>query len=178
MSIGDLFRGKDKENWLKSMSMELGRFVQGNKYGVKSTDTIGFFNQSEVPSIAKVTYANFVAGFWSLQNEQFRIRFIVGGDKLEFVEDTGAPSTYIVELKILADSTISDDHKGARFLSCDLKDFFLASPIDKPEYTNMKYPFIPDDIKDQYSLANKMTHDGYVYIKIKRVCTTLNRLQS
>ena len=63
MSIGDLFRGKDKENWLKSMSMELGRFVQGNKYGVKSTDTIGFFNQSEVPSIAKVTYANFVAGF-------------------------------------------------------------------------------------------------------------------
>ena len=40
----------DKDTWNKSMSMELGRLVQGNKYGVSVTDTIDFIHQNEVPS--------------------------------------------------------------------------------------------------------------------------------
>ena len=43
-----------------------------------------------------------------------------------------------VETKILINSTILDAKKGTRFMSCDLKDFFLASPMKGSEY--MKVP--------------------------------------
>ena len=49
-------------------------------------------------------------------------------------------------------------------MSCDIKDFFLASPMCKPKYMKMKFSIFPQDIVDQYSLADKVAPDGYIYI--------------
>ena len=62
----------------------------------------------------------------------------VGGDKLTYHEDISSPTASLLEMKILLNSVISDTAKGARFLTCDLKDFFLATPMAKPEF--MKIP--------------------------------------
>ena len=48
--IEALMNDIDEDTWNKSMSMELGRLVQGSKYGVSVTDTIDFIHQNEVPS--------------------------------------------------------------------------------------------------------------------------------
>ena len=45
----DLLQGNESKTWQKSMSMELGRLAQGNKYGVTPTDTIDFIMKHEVP---------------------------------------------------------------------------------------------------------------------------------
>ena len=45
----------------------------------------------------------------------------------------------MIDTKIIVNSVISDANKGARFLGADLKDFFLGSKMDKPEY--MRIPF-------------------------------------
>ena len=149
------------------MSTELGRLAQGNKYGVTPTDTIDFITKDELPPNKKVTYANFIADHRPLKPEPNRIRCVVGGDKLDYHDDAGAPTTDLLETKLLINSTISDAHKGARFCSIDLKDFFLASPMENPEYIRMQWAYIPQDIRDQYNLHDKVS-DGYVYIKIKK----------
>ena len=56
---------------------------------------------------------------------------MVGGDKLDCNFDTGSPTTNLVEFKILINSIIAEAKNGARFMSLDLKDFFLATPMTK-----------------------------------------------
>ena len=60
----------------------------------------------------------------------WRIRMVVGGDKLEFYSDSGSPATDLTETKILLNSIISDVDKGARFASMDLKDMFLHTIME------------------------------------------------
>lgn len=53
-------------------------------------------------------------------------------------------------------------------MSANLKDFFLATPMEGHEYMRVKYKHIPEDIKKRYNLAEKVTSDDYIYIKIKK----------
>ena len=51
---------------------------------------------------------------------------VVGGDRLDYFDDSGSPAASLLETKILINSTISDADKGAKFMSADLKDFFCT----------------------------------------------------
>ena len=50
----------------------------------------------------------------------------------------------------------------------DIKDHFLETPINNAEYIKVKYKHFPQDIKEKYNLHDRVTPDGYVYIKIKK----------
>ena len=164
----DTLRKKNPLIWNKALSNEWGRLAQGNEYGVEFTDTIEFIPKSELPTKAAVTYASFVCDHRPLKTEPNRVRIVVGGDKLTYSDDAASPATDLLETKILLNSTISDAEKGARFLSCDLKDFFLASPMNKPEYMKVHISKFPPDIIQRYKLELLQDDNGYVYIKIKK----------
>ena len=74
----------------------------------------------------------------------------------------------MLETKLLVNSTISEAHKGARFMSADLKYFFLATPMQGDEYMKVPYKHFPPDIRQRYKLDDKVTATGYIYIKIKK----------
>ena len=46
---------------------------------------------------------------------------------------------------------------------CDLKYFFLATPMLQPEYMNIHIRFFSQDIIEKYNLMNKVS-DGYINI--------------
>ena len=71
----------------------------------------------------------------------------MGGDKLTYNEDSAAPAANLLETKILINSTISDAHRGARFMSADIKDHFLATSILDLEYMKTRYKYVPKDIR-------------------------------
>ena len=96
---------------------------------------------------------------------------VVGGDKLEFPDDPASPASGLLETKLLLNSVISDAHKGARFLSADLKDHFLASPMEETEYMRIHSRYFLDDIRKQYNIKELTDEDGYVYVMIKKECT-------
>ena len=138
-TINSLLFGPAHEVWQQAMSNEWGRLAQGNDNGINFTDTIDFIHRHDVPSQQKVTYGSFVCNFKPLKKEQYRIRLVAGGDILMYDEDTGAPAPSLIETKLLINSVISDSKQGAKFLSCDLKDFFLATPMEKAEYMKVQY---------------------------------------
>ena len=80
-----------------------------------------------------------------------------------------------METKILINSTISDAKDGARFMSADIKDYFLATPMEQAEYMKVQYKHIPEDIRTKYNLQDKVTKDNCIYIKIKRACIAINK---
>ena len=142
--------------------------AQGNDSGVRSTDTIDFIFKYEVPKDSDVTYASYVLDHRLLKIEPYRVRITVGGDRLSYAEDAGSHAANLLETKVLINSTISDANKGAKFMTADIKDYFLATPMDKPEYMKVKLKHIPEDIRLKYNLYDKVTADDYIFLKIKK----------
>ena len=120
-----------------------------------------------MPKNKDITYGSFVCDYRPLKSEPWRVWIVVGGDKLSYNSETGSPAASLLETKILLNSTISDAHKGARFMSMDLKDFFLATPMQHPEYMRVPIKFFPSDIIRMYKLNDKI-HNNNIYIKIKK----------
>ena len=116
----------------------------------------------------KGTYVSFVYDHRSLNTEPWRVRLTVGGNKLPYEVDAGSPAYNLIETKILVNSTISDAHKGAKSLSCDLKNFFLASPITQSEYMRVPIKHFPQDIKERYKFHNLMDTKGNLFFNIKK----------
>ena len=121
-----------------------------------------------MPTGRDVTYANYVLEYRPLKTQTHRVRITVGGDRLSYPDDASSPATNILETKVLLNSVISDSHKGARFMTADVKDFFLNSPMKRPEYMKTSYKHFPSDIRRKYKLDSKVTPSGHIYIRIKK----------
>ena len=50
-------------------------------------------------------------------------------------------------------------HKGAKFITYDIRNYYLATPLDYPKYVKIKITDIPQDFIDKYNLQ-KYVHDG------------------
>ena len=128
------------------MSNEWGRLAAGNQYGVEATHTIEFITKDEVPSDKHPTYISFVCDERPLKDKRWRVRGVVGGDKLQYAADAGSPATDLVETKILFNSVISDANNGAKFCSIDLKDMFLHTLLKHFEYLKVPIRYFTPDI--------------------------------
>ena len=53
-------------------------------------------------------------------------------------------------------------------MTIDIKNFYLMTPLKRPEYFRLKLSDIPQEIIDEYKLKEKATPDGWVYIKVCR----------
>jgi hypothetical protein len=68
--------------------------------------------------------------------------------------------------KISVKSIISTPY--AKCFMMDIKDFYLNTPVKRPEYMRLKISDIPDEIIEQYNLKSLVTLAGYIYCKINR----------
>ena len=52
-------------------------------------------------------------------------------------------------------------------MTIDVKIFYLNTTMKRYEYVRVKLSGIPDEITQQYQLAN-LVHNGYVYLKVRK----------
>ena len=72
-----------------------------------------------------------------------------GGDKIHYDGPTKANTAAMSTVKILLQSVISDD---ADFMTLDIKDFYLMTPLPRPEYIRVPLKFISPKILDKHNL--------------------------
>ena len=56
--------------------------------------------------------------------------------------------------------------KGTKFITYDICNYYLATPLDYPEYVKIKLTDIPQEFIDEYNLHNYF-HEGWVYLEIR-----------
>ena len=166
-SLDKLLQGDNKLVWSKGLTNELGRIAQG-VHDIIGNDTVDYIHKSDVPPGAIVTYANFICDYRPLKEEQYRVRLTVGGDMLEYLFDATSPAANLIETKLLLNSTISRSSQGARFMTIDIKDFFLQSYMKHPEYMRIHKKYFTDAIRQKYNINDLIGDDDYVYCRIKR----------
>ena len=160
----ELLASSDGHHWENSCSNEFGRLAQGRHPTMPTgTDTIFFIHPSRIPPGRRATYLRIVCDDRPQKTETRRVRHTVGGDKIDYPFAVATKVAGITTVKILINSVISTP--DARFMSIDIKDFFLNNPMARYEYIRIPVDIIPQDIMDQYNL-HELVVGGYVYVEI------------
>eukprot|EP00804_Cyclotella_cryptica_P003021 CCRYP_006028-RA/>CCRYP_006028-RA protein AED:0.37 eAED:0.37 QI:0/-1/0/1/-1/1/1/0/464 len=158
---------KYAEAWTTSYANELGRLTQGI-CGIPGTNTMFFIHKHEIPAdrLKDITFSKIVTDFHPQKAEPNRTRLTVVGTYINYPWDVATPTSDLTTTKLLFNSVISTP--GAAFLGMDLKNFYLNTPMDRPEYMKLKLALIPEEIIVKYKLCDKQ-HDGWVYVQIDLV---------
>ncbi|MCK7513578.1 MAG: hypothetical protein MZV70_62525 [Desulfobacterales bacterium] len=152
--------------WIESCKDEFGRLCQGHGSNMKSgTETMFFLPYTAIPKHKKPTYLRIVAAFRPEKENPRRVRFTVGGDRIDYAGDVSTKTADLPTVKLLLNSIISTP--DARFMTGDLKDFYLNTPMDEYEYMRIPVSIIPPSIMTEYALAPLIHHDN-VYVEIRR----------
>jgi hypothetical protein len=162
-----LHHPKYKNAWAKSAANKFGCLMQGLKDGrVKGTDTIKFIHKYQVPAerIKDVTYGSFRCNYKPNKEEKECTRLTAGGNRINYPDDCGTPTADMTLFKILINSILSTTN--AKCIMMDIKDFYLRTPMKRPEYIRLKITDIPEEIIEQYKLKLLAIPDGYVYCEI------------
>ena len=60
----------------------------------------------------------------------------MGGDKIKSPIDYGIPTADLLTVKLLLNSVVSTN--GAKFVTLDIKNFYIKSPMERFEYIRLK----------------------------------------
>ena len=160
--------------WDLSGANEFGRLAQGigkNPDGsqrVKGTNTIHFIHRSKIPPGRIATYARFVCTFRPEKAEQNRTRLTVGGNLI--TDYTGETSTDTAGLELIKLHWLSVlSTKNAKYMTMDIGNFYLNTPLDRFEYMRINISDVPQEVINEYKLyENNLVTNGCVFVEIRR----------
>ena len=92
-----------------------------------------------------------------------RVHWTVGGDKADCPFEVSTKTPNLTTAKLLLNSVNSTPY--AKFLTEDLKDFYLGTPMERYEYMRVPIWMLPDAMIEQYKLR-PLFHNRYVYVEI------------
>ena len=76
------------------------------------------------------------------------------------------PTVALLTVKLHQNSTISTDH--ARYMTIDINNFYLDTPMERYEYMRIKLADLPDNVIKHYNLESRVTSDEYVYLEVQK----------
>ena len=134
---------------------------------MEGTNTIFFVKYDEIPKdrIKDVTYGRIVVDYRPQKSEPHRTRLTVGGNLIKYPGDVSTPTADMTAAKVLFNSILSTPN--AKFMSIDIKNFYLGTPMERYEYVKIKVELIPEEIITQYDLQKKI-HNGFIYCEVRK----------
>ncbi len=91
---------------------------------------------------------------------------VVIGNRIVHHGNVSTPMVEMMTVKMNLNSIIST--KRVQYCTLGLKDFYLNTPMEQPEYVQMKLSNLPQEFADLYDLTKKAEDNGNVYIKVQK----------
>ena len=159
---------KYRSLYKSSYSKELGQLAQGIPDVVKGTNTIFFSDKADVPAERwkDITYGRIVVNYRPEKANPYQTRLTVGGNLLVYPGNCGTPTIDLLTVKLLLNNVVST--RGAKFMTIDIKDFYLNTPMSRFEYMKLKLSDLPEDFATRYNLEAKADKSDQVYAKIRK----------
>ncbi len=160
---------KTKAVWAHLYGNKIGRLAQGKPRRNTGMNTIFFVQLDQVPldRIKDTTYGLITClAHPEKINKPNRTRLVAGEDQVHYPGDAGTPTADLLTIKLLINSIIST--QGAKFMTMDIKDFYLNTPMVQYEYMQLKILVMPGNVIKHYKLRNIVTPDGHIYCEIQK----------
>ena len=100
----------------------------------------------------------------STEERKHRARLIVDGDQVNSPYEVSTKTVSLDTTKMFLNLVISTPNVW--FMTMDIKDFYLGTPLQRYEYIRLQYDIIQNEIKEQYDL-HAFKHGDYVYFEIR-----------
>jgi hypothetical protein len=113
-----------------------------------------------------ITYRQIVCNYYPNKKDPHHTCITMGGNLINHPNNCGTLTANILTIKLLFNSVIS--MPNAKFMTIDIKNFYLMTPMDYHKYFRMKLELFPQDIIDEYALCDKVDANGYVFCKVQR----------
>ena len=113
-----------------------------------------------------ITYGKTVVTYRPEKEDPNRTRLTVGGNRIVYPGDISPSTVEIMTVKMHLNSVIST--KGAKYCTFDIKDFYLNTPMEQPEFMRMKLSKLPLEFVKLYSLIIIAGDNGTMYIKVQK----------
>jgi hypothetical protein len=166
MEYPQLKLGEDSKLWLAAASRKIGCLTQGKQPDMPTgSNTMHFLDHRDLLGGRKDTYLRIVAAIKMHKVETHRIRFTVGGNRINYKGKVSTPTANLETITILLNSTVST--MNAKMLTADIEIFNLGTPMDRYEYMRIPAKDIPANIMEQYNLA-PLVHNGHVITEIRK----------
>jgi hypothetical protein len=120
----------------------LGRLCQGFKGKdstrppVDETDTFHVIDYADIPPdhLKEVCYSNVVCKVRTEKADPDRTRITIAGNRICYPGNVGTKTAPLKLVKLMINSILS--RKGAKFCTFNISNFYLCTPLDRPEYIN------------------------------------------
>ena len=93
------------------------------------------------------------------------MHFTVGGDRINYPGKVATPTAKMLMAKLLFNNVIST--KGAKFMTMDISNFYLMTPLPWLEYLCLKLSDIPNKIITEYCLHLLAEPDGTIFVLVR-----------
>jgi len=155
---------KYKDVWSQSFGKEIRRLST-------VTETIVFVMKQQIPRDRRrdITYGQIVCAYRSEKKDPYHTRITMGGGLINYPGDCGTPTADLLTVKLMFNSIISTPN--AKFMTIDIKDFYLMTPVDRFEYFRMKLELFRQDIIEEYGLRDTWTQMAMFSVKYDEECT-------
>jgi hypothetical protein len=133
-----------------------------------TTETIAFMDKQQIPQVRRkdITYGQIVCDYCLEKKDPYRMHITMGRNLVNYPDNCGTPTTDLLTVKLMFNSIISTPN--AKFMTINIKDYYLMTPMDRYEYFRMKLELFPQDIIDEYRLHGKVDADGNVFCEVQR----------
>jgi hypothetical protein len=164
----ELSSSSDSPQWYEANGEEIGRIFQG--LGPKSTmpegtNTLFFIHPHQVPKHEKVTYIQVVCADRPEKLQVRRVRWTMGGNLIIYDGGISTKTANLTTVKCMLNSVISTE--DGRFMTGDLKDFYLGTNLAEYEYARIPVHLILAHIIDLYDLNDNIVN-GYIYAEARK----------
>jgi hypothetical protein len=153
-------RGDDAELWHKAACEEFERLID-------TTETMKFIPWEEKPKGRIVSYYNpqIRVKIKDGGAKEYRVRGTYGGNISDYLGPKAARTADMTSIKILLNAVASE---GAEFMTADIKDFYLGTPMQRTEYMRVHLDQIPPQAREKYVAGGMANKDGYVLAEISK----------
>ena len=112
-----------------------------------------------------VKYLKVVVDYRSQKEDSNRVWITVGGNLIEYPGEIMTRTVDLVTSKLLWNSLLGTP--DAKYMTVDIKGFYLNTPLDRYEYMKMLIGIMPGHNIKQYGLKNKV-RDGFMYMECQK----------
>jgi hypothetical protein len=136
--------------WEQGALEEWARLAQGlpahNITIEEETNTIRCIPKHQVPPSKTPTYPRIVVTNRPNKASPIRFRVTVGGDRIQYPDEVSTEASNLATVKLLLSSIISTP--GAKWMSIDIKDFYLKTTMSRFEYMRVPITLFPKAVID------------------------------
>jgi hypothetical protein len=160
ITLASVLAGKFRNEWEVAADEEFRKLIT-------TTKTMRPIHKQEIPADRRkdITYYNPVLKEKMKEGVLVRrVRGTLGGDRINYTGEVTARTASLEVVRTLLNSVLADD---ADFMTADITDYYLNTPLLRSEYVRVGKGQISSTIVSEYNLDAYLL-DGYYYFEVEK----------